>query len=1580
MTSRLGRVLVVLSKMVGLAAIAAVALVGGAFLHLRLRAPRAFAVSRVNRALQGSFRGTILVRDVRRLGATHARGVDIDVYAPNGTRVLALREASASLDTLRLFRSVVSGGRLDVVVSSLDVASVDAVIEENERGSLTIAETFAPTSTAPGRGADISLPRIAIRHAALRSSVPSIPITEGELDGLFGSVHSTARMLELRIATVAVHARAARGLDPAGFATGALWLPAEDDAPLRSSVAYLGSVGVIPVAAAGTLDGARVDGAVVVPTTGPEAFNAVYPDRLKLAAPLGVDLTFHGVWPTVRARIFAQLGTATIDGSAEIVAPDDPRRPLGVRGALRATDINVADLSPEAPSSRMTLSVEGTAVVPSGVSPSGSFRIESEGGELKGVAIPRATIRGTAEGASVAGSGVVLEPGAPTTLRFAVSPDRDGNPSLVSFSTQTRMPDLHAIARLNPPASGAVTLVTNGSVNVQSKTLEVRASARIDHLDAEGIRLDTGSLDVTADGPLGAPSLTAELTGSNLASGAYAFHDVRLTGKGTPTDGEVTLALGGTTDAPDVDARAHFHVDGNGGARRLSIRNAEARLDRNDVEASVNVDSIDVAAGGVDLRGAKISGLGDSIALAGRKTGATLTLRATAPDVDVSRVMRLLGRKEDLAGNASVDLELSADRGAVEGRFVLDAHVRSAKGANLDLLPPFVFGGLSLSLPPVGALTAHFGAESKAHVLRATAELDADRVGTLTAEASNVTPDGSFFAARSWLRATGTVSLDLSARLARLVSHAPSATSAWVPTGGDLSIRAKLDRDSPNAVPNANVRISTSKLELTHWRSTTPLLTTAPTVLAPPKLSDIDGSAELTIADAGDRISINAEIHDSKGSIATFTGDASEGVRTILSDPEKALARLANAPLTAHASLHERTIDELDPLLAVVMAGRGEKPLSASVTGLVSGDVDLRGTLSAPELVATAEARHLVVKGPRCPAPVDVQAIFRYRDRAGELRAMVATNVPILKADATLTVGDEPLRPSGPLVWSLSGGLELMNFPLAFASHMLQTRIEGTASGTIRFADLHRDASLDASLSLKDAAIGHSTPTNVDLRATIEKTSFRGSVALHQPGGELRADAKGPISWGDAYVPTIARDAGIDVDVTGKNFRADAVRPFVASTFVALDGVIDADAHVHVDSTAEKSHVEGTISVRGGVFEVASIGERFHDVEARVALDPSGAVRVDRFVAEGPTGELTATGRGVVEGLTFKSGYAQIRIPKEQRIPLSVAGVPVGTASGDVTVDATMATAAHRLDVVVDVPSLLVNLPQSTGHSVQDLAANPNVRIGAASRTGFRAILLAPPSAEQASPLAVRVEIKLGKDVEVKRDTTLDVVFDGDAVIEVTDKTRVTGEIRLVRGKLDLEGKEFRIEHGAVTFTGGDASNPAIAARAHWEAPDGTRVYADYTGTPKAGSLRLSSEPALTQDQIVALILYGSTSSGFGGSNGSSQGSGDIAAVGLAGGILTQSVNRIISGVTSADVTTRIDSSVANNPEPEVVAQLTKTISARIGYKLGAAAPGDNPDRADVTVYWRFVKNWSLSADVGEEGSAALGIVWRLRY
>ncbi len=557
-----------------------------------------------------------------------------------------------------------------------------------------------------------------------------------------------------------------------------------------------------------------------------------------------------------------------------------------------------------------------------------------------------------------------------------------------------------------------------------------------------------------------------------------------------------------------------------------------------------------------------------------------------------------------------------------------------------------------------------------------------------------------------------------------------------------------------------------------------------------------------------------------------------------------------------------------------------------------------------------------------CAAPIDLEASGHYADRKASLRVHGSDSAHTL-VDGDGTIEVSAATPSA--TWVASGNIDLTGLPLRTVGEAIGFPMAGTATGHVELRDLHRDAHLEAKLSLDGVSIAHSTSTHVELDATIGDGNVDGSLALTQKGGDAHGTLKGRAIWGGTTLPALDMPS-LGMSLEAHHFRIDAIRPFVASTFVNLDGFLDVKGTVQAGAALAKSDIATTAHLEDGTFELVSIGERFHGLKADVSFS-KGVLRVDHAEAEGTTGKWTATANGTFDGLAFQKGNAKLRIAKGDRVPIAVEGVPIGSAYGDVNADFTMSGDGKRLHVGVDVPTLGVTLPSSTGHSVQDLADNPAVRIGSGNADAFHVVALGPPVARSSTDaLVVETDVKLGSNVEVKRDTTLDVFLTGAAKVVLADQTTVTGEIHLLRGKLDILGKEFSIDRGTVTLTG-DPSNAYLIASATWEAPDGTQVHARFAGTPKTGKLNLTSEPALSEDEIVSLILFGSSDQGFGASGSNQSPGAGVEAVGVAGGVVTEGLNRALSGFTSGTVTTRVDSSIANDPEPQIVAQITQRIS-----------------------------------------------------
>jgi translocation and assembly module TamB len=236
------------------------------------------------------------------------------------------------------------------------------------------------------------------------------------------------------------------------------------------------------------------------------------------------------------------------------------------------------------------------------------------------------------------------------------------------------------------------------------------------------------------------------------------------------------------------------------------------------------------------------------------------------------------------------------------------------------------------------------------------------------------------------------------------------------------------------------------------------------------------------------------------------------------------------------------------------------------------------------------------------------------------------------------------------------------------------------------------------------------------------------------------------------------------------------------------------------------------------------------------------------------------------------------------------------------------------------------------------------------------------------------VTVKLGS-VSIRKGQQAQVSLGGSIRAALGERLDVRGQIETRRGTLDISGKKFEIERGVVTFNGGEPSNPTISAVARYDSPAGYTVYAEYTGTAKLGKLRLSADPALSQDEILTLLMFGTPDGSLGAGSGDSLST----AVGVAGGTAAKGLNRALSDVTDLDVSARIDTSTGA-PRPELVVQLTSRVAARVTQALGEPPPGQSPDRTFLTVEFRFARAWSLSTMVGDKGATAVDVIWRKRY
>jgi translocation and assembly module TamB len=327
----------------------------------------------------------------------------------------------------------------------------------------------------------------------------------------------------------------------------------------------------------------------------------------------------------------------------------------------------------------------------------------------------------------------------------------------------------------------------------------------------------------------------------------------------------------------------------------------------------------------------------------------------------------------------------------------------------------------------------------------------------------------------------------------------------------------------------------------------------------------------------------------------------------------------------------------------------------------------------------------------------------------------------------------------------------------------------------------------------------------------------------------------------------------------------------------------------------------------------------------------------------------------------------------------------------DIVVD----RASDGLDVKVDVPTMRVQLPLASSHSVQALGSLTDVRVGIARGGGsFAPVVLDAGDAEVVTSSGphstTRVALHLGSNVEVRRGSDLDVRMDGNMALTLAEDVTAKGQIRLTRGTLNVQGKTFTIDQNSTVTFVGDPTNPQVKLTASWLAPadapgaSGTTVLADFIGPLRTGKVTLRSEPpGLPQSEILSLLLYGTTDQQQGGAGSAQVG----AASGVAGGAASANVNRALGGVNqtldslglATEVSTKLDTSQPT-PRPEVEVQIARDLSLQLAWVLGVPPPGTNPDTTLLTVAYSFMKNWRAETTFGNAGTTILDLVWQRRY
>jgi translocation and assembly module TamB len=1098
----------------------------------------------------------------------------------------------------------------------------------------------------------------------------------------------------------------------------------------------------------------------------------------------------------------------------------------------------------------------------------------------------------------------------------------------------SRIPELRARRVLGTAVLGA-----SGRLDLRRQRVVAAFDARLDgvRLGADSVR--EGEVCGRVVGALSSPVVHAVLRASDVHAAGRTIDHLAIDVTGTPRAASVAAAVQ-PPHAPALLARADLALE---------------------------------SGGRFDATGIELMGLGSPITGEAHVRRKAVDVRVQAPRVDLAAVARLAPLPPQLSGTGALDLNVRADARGATGHVGARLDVsglpqtrRAVARVSLDLAGRRVGGDVELSLDgPHSAPGPGNGAQAPGSFVRVSL--------------ADVVLAGPPTDPSAWQRATGEVAVESAVDLPTLAGLLGDAMPVSR-LAGTLSLRGHVTRAEPQGTPDVTVEASTRGLALATRASGTP----TPSHVEEPEeaelparpwiLDGVDVRVGATIEGATERVSIDGSLVDRAGPLVQMQLQARPDLRELLRAPGDARTLVERTTFQAHAEMPQRDLASLPSPF---------RP--AAMHGIVAFAVDATGPLIDPRVRLHGLARGVQpMQAPSVPR-FDGDFDASYDGHAAIVRALVRRPEGVVldaRADVDAPI-DALLAPgAGAPAWDADATVALHDFPLETVPPIAARGIGGIASGVFLLEGLHRDARAEADLRIAKPRLGVVCFQAGQVRASIAGGHLQASTRFAQPGSLAAATVDLTTRWGTDIVPSLDTSRPIDATLEAHDFRAAALMPFLEGAVDQLDGQVNADVRLHVEPDFKAGTVDGDVRISKAMVEVAALGEPLRDLSARISMQPWGTLRIDDLSARGTTGRVEGSAQALFDGTLLKSATAELRIPRDDRLPLTLEGVALGEAYGKINVDARVSDDRSALDVDVSVPQLNMELPATAGKAVQSLAPAPHVIIGTYDSNG-RFVALpqhAPAKPREPDSLRVRAIIALGDEVRLRRDANLDAWLSGSPVVVVNDTMRVEGEIRLARGTIDVFGKRFTIDPASTVSFTGDPDNPQIVATATYAAPDGTRISADLVGTPGKMKVNLRSEPPLSQDQIVGLLLFGSDEGLLGTPAPGQQADVTQQAAGLASGIVTQGINRALQGITAIEISTRVDTSQAANPRPEVEVRLSNEVLTRITVQTGMPAPGEPRDTTLLTIDWRFKPRWSLQTTVGDAGSTFVELLWSHRY
>jgi translocation and assembly module TamB len=1607
-------------------------------LHLDLPPTRRFVVQTVNELLGSLFQGRIIAEEIDRITL---HGVDIRsaiVLDPAGVQVIRASGIHARADVIQLVRGALFGkGELLIDLPTVQVDDA-AVLVEGAPGKRipSLAETFllrAPSKPpVPGaRPVRVVLRKIEITHAWAHGLLAPPRMLDADISRLAASLQVGSEGVALDVEQTGVLDRSLLPWPVAGSANYHLRISPPEEmgaagapgtARIQHWMGFSGQLARVEVQARATLEGSRLTGRVEVPRATPEEVASIVPN-LPLQAPVSLSAALDGLIPSFsidgRVNVEGKEGSVAFDGRLDASGPTVLELDATARG-LDAGVIVPVQASPVDIDARVRVEL-GQILRLMIEARSGAFAIA-------GTYVPPAEIHAILDHHGWIGSAHLDDTGLPIDTSFSFT-DHDG----LAFFAAAEIDAIQRAPRLVIPLEGAARLTVEGTL--RSGVLDAKARSLFSGVRAPGeVRVGYGGFEGHVNGPISRPEaleVDASLWGRDLTAAGYEFDTLKARARGPLLRPQVDADLHNGPSEGQGDA---LHASAELDPKGRGVRKVKVNIRRGGTEIGGTIARIGAAPGGLGLEGISLSGAGVGEIKGGLVVrGGELSGKMHGEAVQLERLVKLAGIRQLLHGLAAFDVELTPTRKGRKGH----AQVELANGEygllhGVAALINLRFDDDKVTSDGLIRLLAHDTSTGPA------VDRCEGTIAQIRLDGGAGVLSGRLLDRRSWEQIAGKVEVSADDWDLHCLSEiAPlSLISRFVPAAGvpsevrgKLSTRFTVERAEARRFPSIHdLSIRTNNIQ----------------VIGPPSVDPASPGPAWASTDVDLQIkgNLDGESGHADASLTLYDGEILGDVSlqttldlaTLLDQPTRRWASLKAAPIEGRLSVPRRKVASFSTLPSFLRDRIPPLAGEIRLDGYIDGSLELPFAALHLGGFGVAYAPESGPAGGAWVLPVDLDTLVTYDAKQVALAAhVVHDGKEIAAADGEITLGLDDLLAGHTEAWTGGVHATFKDAPIGELPFLADRDIGGHLSGTIAASGLHGQPKIDVELVAPDLRIGQdlffdegklSLVIAPRPGADASDDHALGLVKLglsSQDGGRLDAQAFAGIQWNKGLDPSLDREAIADLYAKLDRFRLAALHPLVSDILSKLDGSVDGELRVGWKrlGAAKRGTVEAKLKVHDGVFHVPQLGQELRKAEISIVSEPEreiegGKTELPRLLlegirAEGTRGLITGKGMAHIDGLIFHDAEASLSIARGDEIPLTIEGVPVGNARGEIKL--VVEKQDREIRGTLSLPSFHLDLPPDSGRAVQPLEDNPAITI------------LQPlgPAKEPRSPDALRYVIGIDLGYIEIAGNVIEVALTRQPTepleLELRDKLRITGGVAITSGKLSVVGKEFKIEHGLVRFPPKDVSarldplfrpetsNPYVNVRASWSgAPAGTHIYVDYVGLINPitrDKLKFSADPPVPEAQILAMLLGASDQSGSSVANAGQQ-SGQSASAqqlvsGVAADIAAQQFNTALASALSGSILQGISAQLSTTEEglirTGVAYSLSDKLRAVATYEGGTSTTATSTTtagstatgrgaRTQISLDWRFLPNWLLRStfSFGDQTSSGIDMLWQYRY